>query len=240
MLKFLNEWWIDAHRADLGTTLAVVADGHAGVPIAATAEALEVVSTDALDQNSNAAGWAQQVRLTFVDTTSYNLVQETVALNGTTAIALVSTVSGVLVRAECVVFGTGGWTAKGTISIRVAGAGAVRGQIRAGRNTAAVGQFVVPAGYNAQPVGIDWDCDASQWVEVVVRAEYDPWSGLRTPNQLYHLPGMQSKSKSGSHPPRLPSLLLPEKTLVQFAGVAGGANTQLAGRLGLRLTPNNV
>lgn len=110
----------------------------------ATAQSLEIVSSDAADDGSPAGTGAQTVTVIGVDA-NYAYKSEVVTMNGTTAVALTGTWLRVH-RCSVTTAGTGEVNA-GTLTIRLAGAGATRLVVGAGNGQTLMAIYTIPAGY---------------------------------------------------------------------------------------------
>jgi hypothetical protein len=140
--------------AALGSTAVSAANtdvwrGGILYPFKTTATLMEVVSSSA---NDTAAGTGAQTVLVQGLDANYNEVQETVIMNGTTAVAMVNTYIAIN---TCFVTATGsGFTNAGDISIRDTGGGTVRQIIQAGYSFARSSVYTVPAGYTLSEISM--------------------------------------------------------------------------------------
>lgn len=111
-------------------------------PLPLTAASLEVLSSSA---NDAAAGTGMRTAVVSGLDINYAEISETVTLNGTNVIAL----SGSYLRINSFVIATAGSgrVNAGIVTIREAGAGQTRAQMRAGYGIARQAVYTVPAGY---------------------------------------------------------------------------------------------
>jgi len=136
--------------AGLGFNPSVTTSGNQDIwsggglyPFQTSAQSLEVLSASA---NDTAAGTgARTISLTLLDS-NYNVVNQTVTLNGT---SVVSVPGGPYLRVNLaqVMTAGSGQTNAGNITVRVASAGATQSVILAGASIAQSSVFTVPAGY---------------------------------------------------------------------------------------------
>ena len=116
--------------------------GQGAYPFQTTAQALEIISSSA---NDTAAGTgARTVMVQGLDA-NFNPIQETVTLNGTSAVALVN--SYLRVNNVQVATAGSGNTNAGTLTLRLAGAGASQAVMTAGIGYAKQAIYTVPAGF---------------------------------------------------------------------------------------------
>lgn len=119
-----------------------------------SAAAMEVLSSDANDTNSSGTG-ARTVLIYGVDSNG-ELATESVALNGTTAVATANSYFGIN-RLVVLTSGSGQVNA-GTITVRVASAGATHAEIPLGKGVTQQCIFTVPAGHDAMINDILLNC----------------------------------------------------------------------------------
>lgn len=231
----LTRWTIDCFRSDVGNALVTLGEGNASVAVGAGAETVEVVSADALDDQTNAAGWGHTVRAIYEDT-SGDFQTLTKDLAGVGSVSAGVATFHRLVKLDLVAYGTGGSRAKGNIDLRIGSGGAVRGRIRAGRSSAELGQFVVPLGYEAVVDEAGFTLPDGNAVEIIVESECDPATGARAAGKFFTVPGCVFAAKGPVGPRRVPaSLTLPERTLVRASAIAPAGATQVAGFVALKL-----
>jgi hypothetical protein len=127
---------------DSGTTPETIWEAGGLYPWQASGYTAEVLSSDA---NDTAAGTgARTVTLIGLDE-DFNPLEETVTLNGTTAVDTTNTNWLRIFRAFVATAGSGGANA-GAITVRLDGAGATQAQIAAGNNQTTLGLYTTPAG----------------------------------------------------------------------------------------------
>lgn len=140
MLKFGRNPDVDAAAAE------TIWEGGGSYPFDATAQSLEIISDDVNDDGDPASTGALTVTVYGVDA-SYAAKSETVTLNGTTAVALTGTWLRVN-RAQVATAGSSGAN-EGTLTIRIAGAGATKAVISPLNGQTLMAVWTVPAGYSA-------------------------------------------------------------------------------------------
>ncbi|RQQ54292.1 hypothetical protein [Burkholderia stagnalis] len=116
--------------------------GQGAYPFQSSAQALEIVSSSA---NDAAAGTGARTVVVQGLDANFNQIQETVTLNGTSAVALANSylrVNGVQVASA----GSGNVNA-GTVTLRLTGAGASQAVMSAGVGYAKQAIYTVPAGF---------------------------------------------------------------------------------------------
>jgi hypothetical protein len=136
--------------AGLGYNPSVTTSGTSDIwsgtglyPFQTSAQSLEILSSSA---NDTAAGTgARTVTMTLLDA-NYNQVTQTVTLNGTSVVAIPG---GPYLRVNSLQVATAGsgYTNAGTITLRVASAGATQGVILIGTSIAQSSVYTVPTGY---------------------------------------------------------------------------------------------
>ena len=131
-----------------------------------SAESLEILSASS-DDSANGTG-AQQVQVTGLDG-NWGIQNETVTLDGTSAVSLTKTFLRVY-RMRVVRRGTYTASNLGNITLRVASGGATRAQIRydatfGGQGSTEMSHYSVPAGYNAYLTQFHIEVEASKPVD---------------------------------------------------------------------------
>lgn len=111
-------------------------------PLPLTAASLEVLSSSA---NDTAAGTGMRTALVSGLDINYAEISETVTLNGTNVVALSN--SYLRINGFTIVTAGSGRVNAGIVTIREAGAGQTRAQMRAGYGIARQAVYTVPAGY---------------------------------------------------------------------------------------------
>lgn len=133
-------------------------------PFMTTADQLEIVSADSND--TSAGSGARTVELQGLDS-SYNLLTETITMNGTTAV----TTSGSffrIFRAIVITAGTGNVNA-GNITITDQDTSTTRASILAGNGQTLMAVYTVPAGKTAYIVNFNFSSSKDQEMEYRIR-----------------------------------------------------------------------
>lgn len=137
-------------NADIDVAAAEDISNNGDVTMASTAESLEIISASASDDGDPVGTGANTVVIYGLDST-YNLISETVTLNGTSAVALVNTyIRTYLVRVD--ISGSGATNA-GILTLRVASAGATRIIVPAAEGQSQQVNFTIPSGYDGYLLG---------------------------------------------------------------------------------------
>lgn len=141
-----SSWALVGTNADVDTgTIEIVASfGGAFNQKLASAETLDVVSSDANDTNSSGTG-ARQIKIYGVDA-NWNQLEETVSLNGVTPVTTSGSFFGVN-EVKVVSSGTG-LTNAGTISITATTSGNTMAEVPAGKGASQQCLFYVPRKHN--------------------------------------------------------------------------------------------
>jgi hypothetical protein len=134
MLKF-------GRNPDIDQTEETVWEGGGTYTFDATAQSLEIVSSNAND--SSGGSGARTITLLGLDST-YTSLTQVVTLNGTNAVAIAGRWLRVF-RASVTTAGTGGVNA-GTLTVRLSGGGATRLVIGAGNGQTLMAVYTIPAG----------------------------------------------------------------------------------------------
>lgn len=176
-------------------------------------ENFEIVSSSANDTSGGTG--AQTVIITYIDN-SYNQAYFTATMNGTTPVALTGLRAFAFQWAEVTAVGALGY-AEGTITIRIAGAGATHEQIPALGNKTLSARYMVPDGYTGY-LRI-WACSAiNQDMDVRLRAQARTQLGTLTTTYLYKdtaYPGANSLSPER----HLPYLAVPSRGRVKISAI---------------------
>ena len=139
-LKFGRNPDVDAAAAE------TIWEGGGAYTFDATAQSLEIISNDINDDGDPASTGALTATVYGVDG-SYVAKSETVTLNGTTAVAL----TGTWLRVNRIIVATAGSSGanEGTLTVRLAGAGATRAVVTPLNGQTLMAVWTVPAGYSA-------------------------------------------------------------------------------------------
>jgi hypothetical protein len=141
---------------------ADVWEGGGAYPFQAAATVLEILSASASD---TAAGTgARTFLLTGLDT-NYNVISETLTMNGTTPVQTVN--SYLRVNGLNIATAGSGLTNAGDVTLRVTGAGATQGIARAGYGYAKTCIYTVPAGFTLLVTDLLFECSGTGTTSVI-------------------------------------------------------------------------
>lgn len=151
----------------VGTTFEAIDETGAAAPyMPSTPLKFEVVSASA---NDTAAGTgARTVQVTGIDA-NWNLLSETVTLNGLTPVQSVGTYYRVT-KVEVLTVGIYGGTNAGNITVRGAGGGTTFVTVTAGFGQSFSSHFCVPQGFYGAICGADLSTDSGKIVDILVRS----------------------------------------------------------------------
>ena len=209
---------------DVGEFLGTTTDAF---PELTGAESLEVISSNAND-TSNGTG-ARTIRIGYINTSNQLTVSADITLNGTTAVALAFNANFILWM-ETTTVGSNA-VAVGTITLRIAAAGATQEQITAGGNRSLSCRFMVPVGYTGYLT--DWGGNAiSTTQDMRLRALVRTRS--RTLGTDYVFQSVSYLSAGGNGGEELPYLKLPGLCKIKVSTISGA--TGAANRLDAEFT----
>ena len=182
----------------------------------AVASSLEVLSSSAND--TSAGSGARTILVTGLDT-NYNPLSETVILNGTSVVAL----SGSYLRVNAMQVATAGSTTtnEGTITLRVASAGASVSVMGPGDGLAQNGIYTVPAGFKFIPEFFTCSALKAPADSTSLAVRYRPFGGAFFVIQQFGLNSQGSTALSFSIPLARP---VTEKTDIRFTVTEVSAN----------------
>jgi hypothetical protein len=166
---------------DTGTVPETVGPTGGVLTFRAAAAVVEVVSSSADDDGSPAGTGAWTIRIDGLDA-NWDMISETVTLNGTTAVATVQEFLRINM-VEVTTAGTGGVNA-GNITLRDAGAGATRSYIVAARGRSEVGMVSVPRDHML--LGDGWYATANSGVGGKASALIDVME-IHSPENVSHV-----------------------------------------------------
>ena len=226
--------------------VGIMNDGAAftALPVYATGEALEVVSSDADDDGSPAGNGARTVQVIYINNNG-SVESEIVTMNGTGAVALTDTSVARVLDIHVLTAGSSG-TNEGTITIRVASAGASRMSIPPAQSRAAPGRFTVPTGYAGLYRGFNISNATNTNLTTVlylIEADVNPLTGALNENVFQPIDWAVSGPASGELGAKAPfqqggrRIYLPEKCTVRARAIATGAFVTAAGFVMLELHP---
>lgn len=235
------------YHSALGTSLTILNDGAAStdLPAYATGEALEIVSTSVEDDTDKGAGvpgtGAHTVTVVYIDPTLGAVTSLSVTMNGTAAVALSDTTISRVLDVFVTTTGTGKANA-GTITVRVAGAGANRVSIPIGHNRAAPGRFTIPTGYYGIYRGFTINNSAGPTdVLCLVEADFNPYTNALNEGVYQVIDWACSGPASGQMGYEIGDrqggtrLYLKEKTTIRVRASADAGTPFIAGRVFLQL-----
>lgn len=192
-----------------------------------SAQSVEVVSSDADDVASTGTG-CRTMKVWGLGST-FNALNETVNMNGTTAVAL-SNSYRYIDRAEILTTGSSE-TNEGIITVRIASAGATLAEIPAGYGQAWHASYVVPAAKSAYIIG--WTASLLQAtsgsveLRLMVAEDGIGWKTINAQELT------QTGSSRASMTEQESMFVLPEKTRLRVRAKASADNMGVASRLSL-------
>jgi len=197
-----------------------------------SAETLEIVSASANDDGDPVGTGARTVKVTGLDA-DYNLVSETVTMNGATAVELTGNDYLRVFSVEVVTAGSVG-TNDGALTLRVSPAGATRVQVLANRGRSHVASYTIPAGKTGYLVTVDAailpdiPSNAECEIELLVR-EFNAAPAWQV---RYSMSIQQFPSRIPFRDFILP-MRIPEKSDLRLRGSSSVDNTPMSGTLHL-------
>lgn len=188
-----------------------------------SAETMSIVSTST---NDDVAGTGAQYLLINGLDNDYNLIQETVVMDGTTPV--VTSNSYLRVHRLRVVTSGSGQTNAGTITATASTASTTQAQILAGNSITRMSHFTIPAGYTGFTTHVVMSCfresgSGAREAEITQMA-YSPSINTIYKTLKY---GVTNNGGPVITTPRVPSVT-PEKTTIWYRGLASGANTEVS------------
>lgn len=192
-----------------------------------SAETMNIVSTDAADDGDPAGTGAQTVRIYGLDN-NYDMIDETVTMNGTTNVLTTNSYLRVY-RMIVTAAGSGGINA-GDITATASSAGTVHAKIAIGDNQTLKSQYTVPNGYYLLANDIEASCAKNDQAEF--RAEVRPFGEVFQVKFVFQL--YQQSEQYIFNPPRL----VPPKADIRIrAKNIGGTNISVTCAYDFYLVP---
>lgn len=223
-------WSLNGLNLDVDTTEEdIIMAGGTQNWMALTGDTIQFVSDSAADDGNPVGTGACTIDAWFLDT-SFNIIKETITLNGLTA---VDTTSAVLIRLldyKVTRTGTGGATA-GNITIRKKTGPVTASVCNAGYNNKMDATFTVPAGRAAMVMA--WSCEGHWGTAAAENVELQPRLYSRAYHATNTVPWVISSIKS-SHP--VP-LIFNEKTDLRITSAVGEDNIIVAAHMDIVTIP---
>lgn len=218
-----------AANPSVGTSFEDVWNNGGTLSYLSSAETMNIVSTDTNDDGDPAGTGARTLEIFGLDG-NYDLINETVTLNGTTNVTTVNSylrVHRMIVRTA----GSGGGNA-GVITATASSAGTVQANIDIGDNQTLKSQYTVPNGYYMAMVKIEASCAKGD--EIEVRLEARPENQVFQVKFVFQL--FQQTEEILIDPPRI----FESKTDIRLrAKNIGGSTVNMAAAYDFYLIPSD-
>lgn len=225
-----------ANNDAIGTTEEVVHVTGAAVPYHPTsAVTLEAISTSTNDIDTTGT-YARTVLVYGLDA-NFDLITETISLNGTSASSATSNSFIRVYRAKVVSVGTYGVANEGALTIRASGAGTTFVTIRAGSGQTNTSTYTVPTGKELYITGVNFTVETAKDVSFYLKTRENaddvssPFTSVRTINDYVGLDGNVEFDYSSS------PIVIPAKTDIWItAKTSTGTSAGSAEYLGILRT----